>query len=159
MANHSRSVVGNLINFHGLVYSPMNENGVVFLFGKIAGDLNMYVEEIKPGFPDCIARRFTGKGWDRVAVEFEFTSSNFKDHGHKASDCDLIVCWEHNWQECPVEVMELKSMIPDMENETIKRPDDIGKDEKTAEQIAKMSPQTAESEAGNAAENGAEAQS
>lgn len=56
-----KSIVGDLINFRGLVYSPMNENGVIFLFGKIAHDLNMYVEEIKSGFPDCIARRFIGK--------------------------------------------------------------------------------------------------
>ena len=46
-----RSVVGDLINFRGLVYAPLNENGVVFLFGKVAEDLNMYIEEIKPGFP------------------------------------------------------------------------------------------------------------
>jgi hypothetical protein len=55
-----RSIVGDLINFRGLVYAPLNENGVVFLFGKVAEDLNMYVEEIKPGFPDCIDGRFTG---------------------------------------------------------------------------------------------------
>lgn len=66
MADSGQSLVGDLINFRGLVYSPLNENGVVFLFGKVAEDLNMYVEEIKPGFPDCIARRFTGKGWERL---------------------------------------------------------------------------------------------
>ena len=55
------SVVGELINFRGLVYAPINENGVVFLFGKVAEDLHMYLEEIKPGFPDCIARRFAGR--------------------------------------------------------------------------------------------------
>ena len=35
-----RSVVGSLINFRGLVYSPVNEQGVVFLFGRILEDLN-----------------------------------------------------------------------------------------------------------------------
>ena len=57
------SIVGDNINFRGLIYAPVNENGVIFLFGKVAGDLNMYIEEIKPGFPDCVARRFVGKGW------------------------------------------------------------------------------------------------
>ena len=38
---YDQSVVGDLINFRGLVYSPVNENGVVLLFGKIAQDLNM----------------------------------------------------------------------------------------------------------------------
>ncbi len=77
-----KSIVGDLINFRGLVYAPLNENGVVFLFGKIADDLNMYIEEIKPGFPDCIGRRYIGKGWERVAIEFEYQSRNFVQHGH-----------------------------------------------------------------------------
>ena len=46
------SVVGDLINFRGLVYAPMNQNGVIFLFGKVAKDLHMYAEEVKAGFPD-----------------------------------------------------------------------------------------------------------
>jgi hypothetical protein len=57
-----RSVVGDLINFRGLVYSPINEQGVVYLFSKVAEDLNMYVEEVRTAYPDCIARRFNGKG-------------------------------------------------------------------------------------------------
>jgi hypothetical protein len=40
-----RSIVGSLINFRGLVYSPVNEQGVVFLFGRVLDDLNMYIEE------------------------------------------------------------------------------------------------------------------
>jgi hypothetical protein len=117
-----QSVVGDLVNFRGLVYSPINETGVVFLFGKVAADLNMYVEEIKPGFPDCIARRFTGKGWERVAVEFEFKSSHFYQHGHDPRGCDIIVCWEHDWPTCPLEVIELRDRIKEMPNEDVGRP-------------------------------------
>jgi hypothetical protein len=117
-----KSIVGDLINFRGLVYAPLNENGVVFLFGKIVDDLNMYIEEIKPGFPDCIARRFVGKGWERVAIEFEHTSSNFKAHGHDPGQCDIIVCWEHDWPQCPLEVIELKSEIQSLDNYQITRP-------------------------------------
>jgi hypothetical protein len=117
-----RSIVGDLINFRGLVYAPMNEDGVVFLFGRVADDLHMYIEEIKPGFPDCIARRFTGRGWERVTVEFEFASSNFKLHGHDPKECEIIVCWEHDWKDCPIEVIELKSEIASMENWPIKHP-------------------------------------
>jgi predicted transport protein len=113
----------DLINFRGLVYSPTNEQGVVFLFGKVAEDLNMYVEEIKTGFPDCIGRRFTGRGWELVAIEFEFKSSNFESHGHSPEDCDVIVCWEHDWPGAPMEVIELREVIRDLPNEPIKRPD------------------------------------
>ena len=75
-----RSIVGSLINFRGMVYSPINEQGVILLFGKILKDLNMYVEEIKTGYPDCVARRRTGKGWERIYIEFEYSSSGFKSH-------------------------------------------------------------------------------
>lgn len=128
-----KSIVGDLINFRGLVYAPINENGVIFLFGKVADDLNMYIEEIKPGFPDCIGRRFVGKGWERVAIEFEYQSLNFKQHGHDPKKCDIIICWEHNWKDCPIEVIELKSEILGMENNPIQRPSSQ-KENKSADQ-------------------------
>jgi hypothetical protein len=117
-----KSIVGDLINFRGLVYAPINENGTIFLFGKVADDLNMYIEEVKPGFPDCIGRRFIGKGWERVTIEFEYQSLNFKQHGHDPKKCDIIICWEHNWKDCPIEVIELKSEILGLENYPIQKP-------------------------------------
>ena len=120
-----KSIVGDLINFRGLVYAPLNENGVIFLFGKVMEDLNMYVEEIKPGFPDCIARRFTGKGWARIRIEFEYKSKNFETHGHNQNECDMIVCWEHNWENCPknLEIIELKDTIKGLEPRPVTKPD------------------------------------
>jgi len=41
-----KDLVGDLINFRGIVYAPLNEQGVVFLFGKVIEDLNMYIELI-----------------------------------------------------------------------------------------------------------------
>lgn len=121
-----KSIVGDLINFRGLVYAPMNENGVIFLFGKVADDLNMYIEEIKPGYPDCIGRRYNGKGWEKVAIEFEYKSSNFKLHKHDPKDCDVIICWENDWKDCPLEIIELKSEIQDMENYPVSKPEPDG---------------------------------
>ncbi len=118
-----KSIVGDLINFRGLVYSPTNENGVIFLFGKVTEDLNMYIEEIKPGFPDCVGRRFTGRGWEKVSIEFEYKSFHFKQHNHNPSHCDVIVCWEHDWPECPLEVIELRAVIKSLPNKPIERPD------------------------------------
>jgi hypothetical protein len=118
-----KSVVGDLINFRGLVYSPINENGVIFIFGKIIEDLNMYIEEIKTGFPDCIGRRFSGRGWEKVFIEFEFKSSHFEEHGHNPEECDIIVCWEHDWPDCPIEVIELRDVIKTLPAKPIMRPD------------------------------------
>lgn len=129
-----KSIVGDLINFRGLVYSPVNENGVIFIFGKVIEDLNMYIEEIKPGFPDCVGRRFTGRGWERVNIEFEYRSSNFEEHGHDPKECDLIVCWEHDWPDCPIEVIELREEIKAFPKKPIERPD-TGKKEFVIEDL------------------------
>jgi len=125
-----KNVVGKLINFRGLVYSPTNEQGVVFLFGKIAHEFGMYVELIRTGYPDCIAKRYIGKDkWEDIKIEFEFKSSDFLKHKHKAEDADMIVCWEHDWQECPksIEILELKNEINKLENISVEAPDKISK--------------------------------
>ena len=46
-----------------------------------------------------------------VRIEFEFESRNFMHHFHNPEECDLIVCWEHNWTESPLEVVELRKVI------------------------------------------------
>jgi hypothetical protein len=89
--------------------APINEMGVVFLFGAVARQMGFVVTRLQQEFPDCEALRQVEPGrWQRVQIEFEFASRNFLVHGHRAEECDLIVCWEHNWEECPLEVVELK---------------------------------------------------
>ena len=46
--------------------------------------------------------------WQRVLIEFEFYARNFIAHGHDAEKCDMLVCWENDWEKCPLEVVELK---------------------------------------------------
>ena len=70
---------------------------------------------MQAGFPDCIAMRETAPGkWQRVRVEFEFESRNFRKHRHRQDRCDVIVCWVHNWKECPLEVVELSKVVRGM---------------------------------------------
>ncbi|OGI01116.1 MAG: hypothetical protein A2Y25_09980 [Candidatus Melainabacteria bacterium GWF2_37_15] len=105
---------GAPMDFEGLRHEPINEQGVVFLFGKIHEKLGITVEAVKTGFPDCEDKRLIDKNknhWERVLIEFEYRSKNFLEHGHDPNKCDVIVCWLHDWQECPIEVIELKSII------------------------------------------------
>lgn len=105
---------GAPINFRGLRHAPINEQGVVYLFGMISYELGFLVEAIHTSYPDCEAKRCIDRKrnrWQRVRIEFEYQSSNFRDHGHDPSNCDLIVCWEHNWPESPLEVIELRKVI------------------------------------------------
>ena len=95
-----------------LSHGPTNESGVVFLFGTVAWELGFIVQRIQTGFPDCEAMRQIEPGrWQRVRIEFEYESRNFLAHLHPTAKCDLIVCWSHNWQECPLEVLELKTVV------------------------------------------------
>lgn len=108
------SIYGPYLNFRGLQHAPINEQGVVFLFGMIAFELGFVVEAIQTGFPDCEAkRRIDSKSdrWEKVRIEFEYKSRHFLDHGHDIKGCDLIVCWENNWVESNIEIIELKSAI------------------------------------------------
>jgi hypothetical protein len=106
----------------GLLLAPTTELGVVFLFGVLAPELGFAVLRIQPSFPDCEALRapdpaavrsgeVSASRWQRVRIEFEFRSSSFRQHGHDAAGCDLIVCWEDDWPEAPVEVVELRKYV------------------------------------------------
>jgi len=123
MANAERSVVNELINFRGLVYAPLDKAGVMLLFGKVAADLNMYVEEVRPELPDAIVRRFIGTGWERLRADFAYRSGELRQI-EEGDQPDMVVCWEHDWADCPTEVVELRDRIREMENQPIRRPDE-----------------------------------
>ncbi len=112
-----QALMGEIINFRGLQHAPINEQGVVFLFGMVCLELGYLIEAVQTGFPDCEGKRLVdNKKWERVSIEFEFTSSNFRVHKHDADLCDLIVCWEHDWPDCPLNVLELRKEIQKLNN-------------------------------------------
>lgn len=109
---------GDLLNYEDLVYEPTNENGVLFLFGKLHKRLGFKVEAIQEAFPDVRARKKNDKGlWETISIELEHKSSNFIDHGHPIDECDVIVCWEDDWEDCKIKVIELKSYIKKLKGE------------------------------------------
>lgn len=113
-ALEKRATYGDPIDFRGLRHEPLNEQGVVFLFGMVAIELGYMVEAVRTGYPDCEAKRKLKKGgMEHVKIEFEFRSSNFVQHKHDASKCDQIVCWIHDWWDCPktIEVVELSKVL------------------------------------------------
>jgi hypothetical protein len=114
-AHHRKKIeFGNPIDFRGLRFAPINEQGVVYLFGMISRELGFLIESIRTDYPDCEGKRCIDsrrERWEHVRIEFEYQSSNFRDHGHNPDDCDLVVCWIHDWVDCPIEVLELRSQI------------------------------------------------
>ncbi len=76
------------------------------------------MDTVRPDFPDCAARRRLGRGsrlWRPVLLEFEYRSSGFQRDRHDPEGCDLIVRWIHDWLDCPVPVLELRSEIRRLE--------------------------------------------
>ncbi len=109
-----RPTYGNPMPMPEFRHEPVNEQGVVLLFGILAKDLGYMVESVQNSFPDCEAKRLIAPNrWQRVHIEFEFESRNFQAHGHPPIGCDLIVCWRHNWPACPnnIEVLELSTLL------------------------------------------------
>jgi HNH endonuclease len=109
-----RPVYGAPLLLPGMAHEPVNEAGVMFAFGVLSRRLGFVVKRWQTGFPDCQAVREMAKNqWQDVNVEVEFESKNFLRHGHDKSKCDVIVCWVHNWPECPkeIDVVELKREI------------------------------------------------
>jgi len=105
---------GEALNFPGLRRAPINELGVVFLFGLVSQQLGFDVEAVHSAFPDCSAKRLVDcrrNRWKQVRIEFEYRSSNFLLHKHQDKHCDLIICWIHDWPECPIEVIALRDVI------------------------------------------------
>jgi hypothetical protein len=111
---------GAPIDFRGLRHQPINEQGVVYLFGMVSRELGFLVEAVHQSYPDCEAKRCVNRRldrWQHVRIEFEYRSSSFREHDHDPIACDLIVCWEHDWHDCPLEVVELRQVIKELPDE------------------------------------------
>jgi hypothetical protein len=95
-----------------LSFVPTNEQGVIFVFGGVAHELGFFITRIQTEFPDIEAIREVGPNQCQPTHwEAEYESRNFLAHMHPLDGCDGIVCWINNWPECPLEVIELKSVV------------------------------------------------
>jgi hypothetical protein len=118
------NVYGPPIQLKAMSHGPTNEAGVMVLFGIVAEDLGFVVTMVQTAYPDCEAmRRLDEEKCERLRIEFEHESRNFLLHEHDPSECDMIVCWKHNWPECPLEVLELRKVVAE-----------IGKEKKVADE-------------------------
>lgn len=110
------------IDFRGLRFAPASRQGVVYLFGMISQELGFLIESFVSEFPDCEGKRCVDREenqWEPIRIQFEFKSSDFKTRvsakGYNENQCDLIVCWNHNWEDSPIEVLELRSVLQYLE--------------------------------------------
>jgi hypothetical protein len=93
----------------------VGENAVIFLFGRIYRYLNFYefvIGHEKALENDLDAWAYLEKENKGISVEFEAQSANFKKDKHDPEKCDLIVCWNDNWNGRPakIDVFDLESL-------------------------------------------------
>ena len=105
---------GRTLNFRAFAYAPTSENDVVQFFGAVAHELGFEIVGNRSAFPDCEAGRRIVSDRERYVkclIEYEFASKDYKKHKHPQKGADLIACWEHNWHDCPIEVLDLSKEI------------------------------------------------
>lgn len=82
---------------------PTNEQGVIACFFMEIASSPWRIVSIGTSFPDAILEK-DGEQW---RVEFEFWARNFEAHGHDIRQCDLIICWQNNFPDCPIPILAL----------------------------------------------------
>ena len=98
-----------------LTFAPTNEAGVLAAFACYARELGFTILRLQAAFPDCEALREVGpnKG-QRVLIELEYEAGiswNICTHEWVRFDC----FWMNNWPDRPVEVIELSSVLRDLQ--------------------------------------------
>jgi hypothetical protein len=108
--NMAKSIVGQVINARGMVYAPTDKYGVMFLFARLLDEIGYIVEEIVPQGPRVIARREIKEGLEKIEIAFAFNSSEARSDNY-LDNCDVLVCWQDDWGDCPCEVIELRPRL------------------------------------------------
>jgi len=107
--------LGDPIDFRGLRFAPVDRDGVLFLFGMLAVELGFEPEFVSGERPHAEGRRYFDvqrEQWKHLRMEFLLQSSQYTpDQDSGREPCDLLVCWHHDSEDCPVEVLELKNLV------------------------------------------------
>jgi hypothetical protein len=109
-----RPLLGAPLDLPGFLFEPTNEMGVVLLFGMLFWRMGFMIESAQIGYPDCRAKLEVEPGrWQDVGIEFELYSRHFLAHRHDPRRADFIVCWIHDWKNCPpnLQVIELREVV------------------------------------------------
>lgn len=86
--------LGSPFGTAGLLYEPIDEMGVVYLFANYHKRLGFpFVVRLRDKFPD--ARVIDSHG-DTKTIELEYRASNFIVHKHPLNGCDYVICWEND---------------------------------------------------------------
>lgn len=83
---------------------PRNELELIFRFAQEMPE-DWEVLSLQVAFPDATLKIHG----DVYKAEFEHKSESFVKHEHDLAQADLIICWIHDWPDCPLPVLEVKN--------------------------------------------------
>lgn len=105
----------------GMDEAPVNEQGVVMLFGKIHWAIGFpSIIKAQQEFPDCYANSILHDQYHRAKIEFKFKSSLFRRSKRSVEEwermVDYLICWEHDSEKFEeitngIEVIALKDEL------------------------------------------------
>jgi len=99
----------------GLIYEPSNEYETVVLFALLAKELGYTIKLVQSDFPDAI---IIDKSNLEIIVEFEYLSSNYKQHCHPIDFNGLVICWRKDMELKNISILSLEEYIRGKRNPT-----------------------------------------
>jgi len=113
---------GERFHFRGMQFPPADRVGVVFLFGMVANELGFFLETVGEGsgFNGFRTHRLDETEWSPVRLLFVHHSAELIDKKDEIAVYTHLVCWEHDWSQCPLPVLALSVLIQELPN--YKRP-------------------------------------
>lgn len=106
LSKHSLACPNHVSGFWEPMTVPRNELQVRELFASRLYEYGYRLVGSHNAFPDWL---LLDEDNNFVYTEVEHRSSSFAIHGHDSRLCDLVACWEHDWPECPLPVLEFFS--------------------------------------------------
>lgn len=104
LAKYGRAFPNHVSGLWAPLEVPRNELQVRELFVGRLPEYGYRLVSSHADFPDWLLVDNEGCF---VYAEVEHRSHSFYRHGHDPQMCDLIVCWEHDWADTPLPILEL----------------------------------------------------
>ncbi len=91
-----------------MLYEPSNEYETIALFVILSQKLGFKIKHIQSDFPDALL--INDKN-EEIEAEFEYLSSNYKQHCHPLNFNGIVICWRNDLDLKNINTISLESFI------------------------------------------------
>jgi len=101
------SLVGDVLDFRGMLFAPVTPEGVKDMLLTLLPDLQMRDVQYWPDGTGSVQRR-VGEAWQKLQVVSAVHSQDVKGHIAATGPIDLVICYVNDGVDFLVEVLPLK---------------------------------------------------